>query len=46
MEVDLNNAYSMMFIKMITMQMMIMMMMKKIIALTQSIFRLGLPDFA
>ena len=50
MEVDLHNTYNMILIKMIilTMMMMIMMMkmMKMIIALTQSIFKLGPPDLA
>ena len=49
MEVDLHNTYNMILIKMIilTMMMMIMMkMMKIIIAVTQSIFKLGHPEFA
>ena len=49
MGVDLHNTYSMILIKMMimTMMMMIMMikMMKKIIALTQTIFNLGPPNF-
>ena len=49
MEVDLHNTYNMILMKMIilTMMMMLMiMMMKMIIALTQSIFKLGPPDLA
>ena len=42
MEVDLDNTYNMMVMKMMTL--MIMMMM--IIALTKLIFKLGPPDFA
>ena len=38
MEGDLDNTYNMMTI--------MMMMMKMFIAVTQSIFKLGLPDFA
>ena len=40
MEIDLDNSYQIMMI------MMLMMMMMMIIAVTQSIFKLGLPDFA
>ena len=48
MEVDLHNTYNMILMKMIilTMMMMMIMMMKMIIALTQSIFKLGPPDLA
>ena len=47
MEVDLHNTYNMILIKMIILTMMMMiMMMKMIIALTQSIFKLGPPDLA
>ena len=54
MEVDLHNTYNMILIKMIilTMMMMIMIMIimimviKMIIAVTQSIFKIGPPDFA
>ena len=50
MEVDLHNTYNMILMKMIilTMMMMIMIMkmMKMIIALTQSILKLGPPEFA
>ena len=42
MEVDLDNTYDMMMMK-ITLMMMIMVM---IIAVTQSIFKMGPPDFA
>ena len=46
MEVNLHNTYNMILIKMIIVTMMMMiMMMKMIIALTQSIFKLGPPDF-
>ena len=45
MEVDLDNTYNMMMMNMKIMMMMIMMMMM-IIAVTQSIFKLGPPDFA
>ena len=47
MEVDLHNTYNMILMKMIILTMMMMiMMMKMIIALTQSIFKLGPSDFA
>ena len=47
MEVDLHNTYNMILMKMIILTMMMMiMMMKMIIALTQSIFKLGPPDLA
>ena len=47
MEVDLHNTYNMILIKMIILTMMIMiMMMKMIIALPQSIFKLGPLDLA
>ena len=50
MEVDLDNTYEMMMmimtIMMVLMMMMMMMIMMMIIAVTQSIFKLGLPDFA
>ena len=50
MEVDLHSTYNMILMKMIiwTMMMMIMMikMIKMIIALTESIFKLGPPDLA
>ena len=50
MEVDLHNTYNMILMKMIILTMMMMMMMMKmmkmIIALTQSIFKLGPPDLA
>ena len=50
MEVDIHNTYNMILIKMMimTLMMMIMMMkmMKIIIAVTQSIYKLGPPDFA
>ena len=49
MEVSIDNSYNMMILKMTIMIMimiMIIMMMKIIIAVTQSIFRLGPPDFA
>ena len=40
MEVNIDNTYNMM------MKMMLIMMMNMIIAVTQSIFKLGPPDFA
>ena len=43
MEVNLHNTYYMILIKMMIMMMKIM---KIIIAVTQSIFKLGRPDFA
>ena len=43
MEVDLDNTYEMMMMKMTIMMLMIMMM---LIAVTQSILKLGPPDFA
>ena len=46
MEVDLHNTYNMILINMIILTMMMIMMMKMIIALTQSIFKLGPPDLA
>ena len=48
MEVDLDNTYNMMMMKMkiMIMIMMMIMMLKMIIALTQSIFKLGPPDVA
>ena len=47
MEVYLDNTYIMMLMKMMMMtRIMIIMMMKMIIAVTQSIFKLGPPDFA
>ena len=46
MEVDLHNTYNMILMKMMIMRMIMMiMMMKMIIAITQSIFKLGPPDF-
>ena len=42
MEIDLDNSYKIMMMMMIIMLMMMMM----IIAVTQSIFKLGRPDFA
>ena len=44
MKVGLDNTYNMMMIMMMLMMMIMMMMM--IIAVTQSIFKLGPPDFA
>ena len=49
MGVDLHNTYNMILIKMMIMMMMMIMMikmMKIIITVTQSIFKLGPPDFA
>ena len=47
MEVDLDNIrYIMLMMMTIMMMMMMIMMMKIIIAVTQSIFKLGPPDFA
>ena len=49
MGVDLRNTFNMILIKMMIMTMMMIMMMKMmkiIIAVTQSIYRLGPPDFA
>ena len=48
MEVDLHDTYNMILMKIMTMTMMMIMimMMKMIIAVTQSIFKLGPPDFA
>ena len=47
MGVDLHNTHNMILIKMMIMTMMIMiMMMKIIIAISQSIFKLGPSDFA
>ena len=46
MEVDLDNTYNMMLINMMIMLMMMIIMMKFITVLTQSIFKLGPPDFA
>ena len=48
MAVDLHNTYNMILMKMMimTMMMMTIVMMKMIIALTQSIIKLGLPDLA
>ena len=43
MEVNLDDTYNMMMIMMTVMMIMMMMM---IIAVTQSIFKLGPPDFA
>ena len=42
MEVDLDNIY---YIRMIMMMIMILMMIMMIVALTQSIFKPGPPDF-
>ena len=44
MEVDLHDTYNMILMKIMKMAMMIMMM-KMIIVVTQSIFKLGPPDF-
>ena len=49
MEVDLHNTYNMILMKMMIMTLMMIMkmkMIKMIIALPQSIFKLGPPDFA
>ena len=47
MEVDLHDTYNMILMKIMIMTMMMMiMMMKMIIVVTQSIFKLGPPDFA
>ena len=50
MGVDLHNTYNMILIKMMIMMLMMMIMMMKmmkiIIAVTQSIYKLGPPDFA
>ena len=48
MEVNLDNTYNMLMMMMtiIMMMIMIMIMMMMIIAVTHSIFKLGLPDFA
>ena len=46
MEVDLHDTYNMILMKIMKMTMMMMiMMMKMIIVVTQSIFKLGPPDF-
>ena len=46
-QVDLHNTYNMILMKMMIMTMMMMIVMRKmIIAITQSIFKLGPPDFA
>ena len=46
-EVDLDNTYNIMMIMMTVMMIiMIILMMMMIIAVTQSIFKLGFPDFA
>ena len=50
MEVDLHDTYNMILMKIMIMMMMIMIMMIKmmkiIIAVTQSIYKLGPPDFS
>ena len=48
MGVDLHNTYNMILIKVMMMMMMMIMIkiMKIIITVTQSIFKLGPPDFA
>ena len=46
MKVCLDNTYNMMIMKMMIMILMMITMMKMIIAVSQSIFKLGPPDFA